>query len=234
MVKLQLETVGVRFGDTWALRDVSTTFIGGRHSVVVGPNGAGKSTLLDVACGFRRPDAGQGTAGVVAYVPQHRVISDRLPLTVSEAVTMGRWRCARRRRIRGSDRVMVAEAMERLGIAHLARRQVTDLSGGQRQRVLLAQALVQRADILLLDEPTAALDTSGRDDVLRVIGDEVGRGCAVIEVTHDLDAAQHADHCVLLSQGSAVAQGAPRDVLTTARIAAVWGPRTAVGATMGR
>jgi zinc/manganese transport system ATP-binding protein len=232
LVKLQLETVGVRFGDTWALRDVSTTFVDGRHSVVVGPNGAGKSTLLDVVCGFRRPDSGRVTGVAVAYVPQHRAISDRLPLSVVDAVTMGRWRHARRRPVSRRDRAIVAAAMERVGVADLARRQVAELSGGQRQRVLLAQALAQQANVLLLDEPTAAVDASGRSDIAGIVADEVARGCAVVDVTHDLVAARDADHCLLLSRGAVVAQGAPRDVLTGERITDVWGSGAGVGATM--
>lgn len=233
MVKLQLEAVGVRFGDTWALREVSTTFVGGRHSVVVGPNGAGKSTLLDVVCGFRRPDSGRVAGAAVAYVPQQQTISDRLPLTVVDAVTMGRWRHARRRPVSRRDRAVVAAAMERVGVADLARRQVADLSGGQRQRVFLAQALAQQADVLLLDEPTAAVDAAGRAVIAGIVADEVARGCAVVDVTHDLVAARDADHCVLLSRGAVVAQGVPRDVLSEDRVAAVWGPGTVAGATMG-
>ncbi|MGZ8178159.1 zinc ABC transporter ATP-binding protein AztA [Williamsia sp. SKLECPSW1] len=234
MVKLQLDAVGVRYGEHWALRDVTASFDGGCRAVVVGPNGAGKSTLLDVLCGVRRPDAGTVTGAPAAYVPQHRVISERLPITVAEVVTMGRWPHARRRRIRGRDRAIVAEAMDRVGIATLRSRQVGALSGGQRQRVLLAQALARQADVLVLDEPTSALDAAGRAEVAAVVTEEVRRGCVVVEVTHDLGSARAADRSVLLSAGRVVARGVASEVLTDDRIAAVWGPGAVVGATMGR
>ncbi|WP_045824762.1 metal ABC transporter ATP-binding protein [Williamsia herbipolensis] len=221
--------VGVRFGDRWALEAVTAEFDAGCHSVVVGPNGAGKTTALDVVVGVRRPDAGSVEAGTPAYVPQHRVVSDRLPITVGDAVAMGRWRARRHRRLRPEDRSLVREAMDRVAIGDLRDRQVGALSGGQRQRVLIAQALAQQAEVLLLDEPTSGLDAISREVVAQVIAEEAHRGAVVIEVTHDLGAAAHAAHCVVLASGRVVAQGPGAEVLTAARVAAVWGAFTPPG-----
>src|SRR5690606_301511 len=123
-----------------------------------------------------------------------------LPITVSETVTMARY--ARRGafgRFDRRDRALVADALERLDVAALAGRQLHELSGGQRQRVLVAQGLVQEADLLLLDEPVTGLDVVSQQRIVDAVAGELAAGRTVLSSTHDLDDARRADLVMLLA-----------------------------------
>ncbi|MCE7081810.1 zinc ABC transporter ATP-binding protein AztA [Streptomyces sp. ST2-7A] len=187
-------------------------------TTVVGGNGAGKSTLLGVIAGVIKATTGTLTRhgpGRVAHVMQRTDVPDALPLTVRETVAMGRWeRLGPWRRARPEDRRRVEEAMADLGIDRLADRRLDELSGGQRQRALVAQALVQDADLLLLDEPTTGLDAAARADILAVLDGLPARGVTVVHATHDPEAARRAGHCLALDAGTLLAQGPPAEVLT--------------------
>src|SRR5690349_15502679 len=176
------------------LQDVSMTVAAGTITAVTGPNGSGKSTLLHLLAGVVTPLSGQVSGGGrLSLLPQRTSDIDALPLTVQECVRIGRFRSwgGPRRGRRGligsgrSDRVAVGEIMERLEIAALARRRLRELSGGQRQRVLIAQALVQPADVYILDEPTVALDAASRGRVHELLAERVGAGAAVVLASHD-------------------------------------------------
>lgn len=128
------------------------------------------------------------------------------------------------------DRAVVREAMVRTGVAHLARRAVPTLSGGESARVALARVLAQAAPVVLLDEPTAALDAAHRREVMDIMRSLAEAGAACLAVVHDLNlAAAHADRIAVLAGGRLVADGAPWDVLTPERVEAVFGePATVV------
>lgn len=172
-----------------ALRGVDMEARAGRVLVVAGPNGSGKSTLLDVAAGLREPDAGRVTrheGSRVALVPQAVAAGTGLPLTVADVVAMGTWRrLGAWRPMRRQDRDRVSAAIDAMGLSSLARRPVGTLSGGQRQRTFIAQALVQEADLLLLDEPMSGLDDRSRAAVAGAITAMASDGAAVVVVTHD-------------------------------------------------
>lgn len=186
-------------------------------TAVVGPNGAGKSTLLGVLAGVVAATAGTVTHRTPvrpALVPQRSAVSDALPVTVRDTVAMGRWgRLGPFGRLSRHDRSVIEACMDRLGVGGLAGRRLGELSGGQRQRVLVAQALAQEADLLLLDEPTAGLDAEARRRITGVLDEVAAEGVAVVHVTHDPVAAGRADHCLLLDAGRLAAQGPPREVL---------------------
>ncbi|GCD97703.1 zinc ABC transporter ATP-binding protein AztA [Embleya hyalina] len=196
-------------------------------TAIVGPNGSGKSTLLGVLAGLLPVTAGsieRAGDSRPAFVMQRSAVAETLPLTVRETVAMGRW--AHRgawRRLTAHDRAVVDAALDRLGIADLAARQLGRLSGGQRQRALVAQGLAQEAELLLLDEPTTGLDVAARQRISDVLAESAGLGTTVVHVTHDLASARLADHCLLLHDGRLVAQGAPETVLTGATLRRVWG-----------
>ncbi|WP_103500237.1 MULTISPECIES: zinc ABC transporter ATP-binding protein AztA [unclassified Streptomyces] len=197
-------------------------------TVLVGPNGSGKSTLFGVIAGVIRPTAGSvhhhGTRRP-AFVPQRGTDAAALPLTVRQTVEMGRW--ADRgpwRRLTRRDRVVVDAALERLGIAPLAGRQLAELSGGQRQRALVAQGVAQESDLLLLDEPGTGLDLDARRQIDAVLTELASEGVTVVQATHDLEAARRAEHCLLLSDGLLFAQGPPAEVLTERTLAGLWQP----------
>lgn len=197
----------------------------GRGQVValIGPNGSGKSTLIAAMAGLLAPARGRvivaGSAPrarskEVAVVFQAAPSLAGLPLTVREIVGMGRF--PHRGLVRpfgATDRAAIDEALERLEVTDLAHRQIEELSGGQRQRVLVARALAQRGELLLLDEPTTGLDMTSRDRILEVVADERERGTTVVMATHQLDdASRTADRIVLLA-GRVVADGSPAAVL---------------------
>ncbi|MCQ4121147.1 zinc ABC transporter ATP-binding protein AztA [Rhodococcus tibetensis] len=195
----------VRYGASVALNRVSASFAEQTVTALVGHNGSGKSTLLHVLAGILRPTSGriEGTLGQrVAYVPQRTVVGENLPLTVRELVGMGAWqRRGLWRRLTAHDRDAVKVALTRLGIADIAERQMSALSGGQRQRALLAQALVQRGDLLLLDEPTTGLDTQARAVINDVIDEEAARGAIVVVATHEPLDAERAGQTLTLTAG---------------------------------
>lgn len=193
----------VRYGSDVALAGVDARFEPGAVTALTGPNGSGKSTLLQVLAGVVVPQSG-AVAGVpesVAYVPQHSAVGVRLPLTVREVVAMGRWaKAGLPRRSSRADRNAVDSALERLGMSDVAHRRLTSLSGGQRQRALLAQAIVQQGDLVLLDEPTAGLDAGAIRVINDVTAEEAARGATVVLATHDIHDAARADHIIELQK----------------------------------
>lgn len=218
------------YGGTVAL-DASTFAIpAGTVTAVIGPNGSGKSTLLNAIAGLLEPAS--GTLDVparhegnqrIAYVLQTTKVNDALPITVGEVVAMGRYPgLGYYRRLSAADREAVTLAMQRTGIDTMSNKHLHELSGGQRQRVFVAQGLVQKHDILMLDEPLTGIDLPTAQAIDEVIHDERGRGCTVIMTTHDLSEAMVADYVVLLS-GRVVAAGPPAEILTTANLTSAYG-----------
>ncbi|MFJ8148897.1 zinc ABC transporter ATP-binding protein AztA [Streptomyces sp. NPDC096048] len=197
-------------------------------TALVGPNGSGKSTLLGVLAGVIQPTSGElhHTGGrPPAFVPQRGAVGDALPLTVRQTVEMGRWgERGPWRRLTRQDRAAVDSALDRLSIADLAARQLGELSGGQRQRALIAQGLAQESDLLLLDEPTTALDPEARERIATLLTELADDGVTVVHATHDLDAARSADACLLLREGRLVGQGQPERLLTPSTLARIWQP----------
>jgi zinc/manganese transport system ATP-binding protein len=201
---VQLEGIHVDFGGREALCHVDLDFHPGRLSVIAGANGAGKSTLLEVVAGTLRPSAGRVAvhAGSLAFVPQRAAVSDRLPLTVRDVATIGAWgRLGPWQRADAATRRAVDDALDRLALRSLQRRPFTQLSGGQRQRTLLAQGIARGAELLLLDEPTTALDADSSSRIRGVIESEAARGVAVLCVTHDDALISMADRVVRLESG---------------------------------
>ncbi|MBM9466401.1 zinc ABC transporter ATP-binding protein AztA [Nakamurella leprariae] len=201
---VQVERVTAYHGTVLAVDAVDAVFAPGTVTVVTGGNGSGKSTMLAVVAGVHQAAAGRvlRPAGGVAFVRQSWSAERPLPLTVRSAVAMGRWRDRGPwARLRADDRTLVTEAMTQLGLADLARRPLDALSGGQRQRALVAQALAQRAPVLLLDEPTAGVDETARRWIEDAMAAEARRGVVVVHVTHDADQVRRADHRLHLAAG---------------------------------
>ncbi|MFI1464198.1 zinc ABC transporter ATP-binding protein AztA [Nocardia carnea] len=214
-----IEITGLSAGyrDNPVLHDVTATLPGGRVTALMGPNGSGKSTLLAVLAGV----LGATSGSVVrpggrrpALVVQQQVVPATLPITVGETVAMGRW--AYRglwRRLTRTDQAVIADCLDRLDIAALAHRRLDTLSGGQRQRVLLARALAQQSDLLLLDEPSTGLDAAAQEAIAAAVREVAADGVTVVHATHDRADARHADYCVQLRRGRVEALGAPEAVL---------------------
>ncbi|WP_336659935.1 zinc ABC transporter ATP-binding protein AztA [Leucobacter sp. USHLN153] len=209
-----VELAGIRvcFGARDALAGVDADFRSTELAVIVGPNGAGKSTLLEVIAGTQQADEGERRIdGILAFVPQRAAIPPGLPVTVRDVVNVGVWgRLGTWRAMDRRGREAVDRALDRLDILGLAKVPFSSLSGGQQQRTLLAQGLVREADILLLDEPTTALDSASSERIRGVMRDEAARGVAVVCVSHDESVIDVADRVIRLADGrvdGAVAQG---------------------------
>lgn len=211
---------------------------------VVGPNGVGKSTLLRCCVGLLRPTAGRvlldgidvraldraAVARRVAVVPQ--AVETMFPFTVREVVALGRTaRLGPLAIARAADAAAVEGALAELDLAPLAERRIDELSGGERQRAVLAMALAQEADVLLLDEPTVHLDPTHQRAALALIRALArSRGVATVAVLHDLNLASAvADRIVVMSGGRVVADGEPSHVLSAATVRAVFGTGLVVG-----
>jgi iron complex transport system ATP-binding protein len=236
-VALSCEDVSVSLGERAVLKRVSFEVRRGEVVGLLGRNGAGKTTLLRaVANGlpgqggrvvvFGRLQAAwrrRDLARRVAVVPQDLHVP--FPFGVAELVLMGRAPHQRMLSFESADDVARAnDALERLGIAHLANRSALDLSGGERQLVLLARALVQEPQLLLLDEPTAFLDLSHRTLALRIVRELAAEGCAVLVVSHDLTlSARACDRLVLLREGEVDLSGPPGEVIDAANLSRVFG-----------
>lgn len=199
-----------------ALRGVSLRVPRGARVALVGPNGAGKSTLLKAVAGLL-PAASGGVeiygnpVGAchhrVAYLPQRGDIDWTFPVSVERFVLAGRYvHLGWLRRPGRADRDIVDAVIGRLGLAGLAERQVGRLSGGQQQRAILARALAQGADLLLLDEPLNAVDAATRDAIDGVTAELRGEGKSLLVATHDLGRlADTFDSAVYLDGGEVVA-----------------------------
>ncbi len=197
---------------TFALRDVSVKVPVGSRVALVGPNGSGKSTLLKAVCGLIPLRAGEvsifgnavGTCHHrVAYLPQRGELDWCFPVSVERLVMGGRYvHLGWMKRPAKSDRRIVAEKMESLGITALAGRQIGELSGGQQQRALLARALSQESDLLLLDEPMTAVDAETRTAISSSLSELSESGKTIIVATHDLESlASEFDGALYLRDG---------------------------------
>lgn len=222
------------YGRSVVLRDVDVELRPGSITYLIGPNGSGKSTLLHALGGLSMPMSGdvlvhgvpaQQHRGRTAFVVQSPATTALIPISVRELVGMGRYPgLGLVRRQRASDRAAVQEALERMDIAELAGVAIHELSGGQRQRALIAQALAQDADVLLLDEPLVALDPPTRERVMTTLRDERASGVTVVISTHELTEAATGDDVLLLA-GEAVAFGPPGAVLVPAVLERAYGGR---------
>jgi iron complex transport system ATP-binding protein len=234
---LRFEGLAVELGGREILAGVDFEVSPGEVVGLVGRNGVGKTTLLRLANGVLAASAGRVLLGgesvpsisrrrlarSVALVPQDLHVP--FPFRVGELVLMGR---APHQPLVGleseSDVALAMEALERLGIDHLADRSITTLSGGERQLVLFARSLVQDPDLLLLDEPTAFLDLKHRVEVLLEVRAFARSGRSVLIVSHDLSlAARSCDRIVLLGSGSVQAVGRPAEVLTPQNLRSAFG-----------
>ncbi|MCR6689263.1 heme ABC transporter ATP-binding protein [Cellulomonas sp.] len=225
MTGLRARGVRVRYGGTPVVDGVDLDVLPGQLLALLGPNGAGKSTLLGVLAGDVRPDEGSVELNGVdvramrldelarrrAVLLQEHHLS--FPFEVADVVRMGRspWRGTARE---DDDDRVVAGALATADVAHLAARRFPTLSGGEKARASFARTLAQEPGVLLLDEPTAALDIRHQEALLTHAATLTRKGAAVVVVLHDLTlAAAYADRLVLLADGRVRGDGPPHEVL---------------------
>lgn len=236
---LDIRALSFCYGGQKVLEDISLSVKAGEICGLLGPNGCGKSTLFRCCMGFLHPHGGQirvqginiahmkpsALAAHVAYVPQeHR---QAFPFTVRDMVLMGRSpRMSGWFRLRKEDERIAEEAMERIGILHLADRPCSQLSGGQRQLVLIARAMTQQTPLILLDEPTSALDFSNQLAVWNVLREVAAQGVAVLVCCHDPNhILWFCDKAAVMHEGHVCAEGPSTHVVTEEVLQRIYGPQ---------
>jgi len=215
------EHMSCSYGGAPVIEGVDLTIRQGEFVGIVGPSGSGKTTLLRAMLGSVKPVHGSVTRQTglrLAYVPQVETVDWNFPVTVGEVVGMSRPQRLMRPKSQNSELALIEDVLERLGLGGLLQRHIRELSGGQQQRVFLARALIQKPDMLVLDEPTAGVDVRTRHEVLHVLADlnespPHGDGIAIVLTTHDLNGlAAHLPRLVCFNR-TVIADGTPAEVL---------------------
>ena len=223
---IDLHNVSCAYDQAPVLSGVSLRVPPGQFVGLIGPSGAGKTTLLRAMLGLApRVDGSVRVSGEevrpgrppsgVGYVPQVETVDWSFPVTVEQVTLMGaKTRFGQSPWTTKDERRAVGAVLERLGIGHLANRQIRDLSGGQQQRTFLARALIGKPQVLLLDEPTASVDIKTRHDILHLLVELNQQGVTIAMTTHELNTG--AAHLPLVGcvNGGIVAQGPPNLVFT--------------------
>ncbi|MEX0677339.1 MAG: ABC transporter ATP-binding protein [Pirellulales bacterium] len=215
------------------LWDVSFELPRGKLVGVIGPNGAGKSTLIKAVLDLVPSASGQvlvfgkpyrKNRHRVGYVPQRESVDWDFPVSAVDVVAMGLYgRIGWCRPVTRKYRQLALAALARVGIAELANRQISHLSGGQQQRTFLARALVQNADLYLMDEPFAAVDAATERAIVEILHELRRAGKTMVVVHHDLQTVpEYFDHVILLNM-RVVAAGATRDVFTNENLQKTYG-----------
>jgi iron complex transport system ATP-binding protein len=234
---IKLEQIGFRYNEHWVLRNVSFEVKEGEFIGILGPNGSGKTTLLNVIDGILIPQEGEvwinetscnklkreNLAKIIAVVPQES--SMIFPFTVQEIVLMGRAPHLGKWRFEGeTDFTIARQAMEMTDTLSLMNRSMNALSAGERQRVLIARALAQQPQIMLLDEPTAFLDIRHQIDFFDLIKAlNKNQTLTVIGVTHDINlASSYCDRLILMRSGFIHCIGSPDEVIAESHIREVY------------
>ncbi|MFO7931609.1 MAG: ABC transporter ATP-binding protein [Thermodesulfobacteriota bacterium] len=226
---VESEEISAGYGQEPVVRQVSFSVETGECFIIIGPNGSGKTTLMKIIAGLHRTDSGRilidgrplgscrrsDLARKMAFVPQQ--VPMDFPFMVRDVVLFGRSPHLGTFGLESErDRAIAGQAMEFTGVDHLADRRIDQLSGGERQRVFIARAICQEPQIMLLDEPTAALDISHQLRVMDLMEKmKSEKRITVIMVSHDVNlAAMYADTLLLINRGRIVESGSPASVLT--------------------
>lgn len=235
---LAVNDLGINYGPMVALTGVSFTIHSGDLVGVVGPNGSGKSTLLKSIAGMVAIQHGEVThagrplhrqSARIAYVPQGDDVNWEFPLSALDVVLMGRYRSIGWvRRPSAEDRQRALEALERVGLAGMEARHISQFSGGQQQRIFLARALAQEPRIVLLDEPMTGIDIRNRGVLHGIISELRERGAIILMATHDLDEVQDKTTHILCLNRRMIAFGPTESTFTPDAIRATFGGQVAV------
>lgn len=237
MSRVEIEDFSAAYDGLTAVAALSATFAAGDVVALAGPNGAGKSTLLRAIAGLIEVQAGsvrldgRPVAGLAPTERARRLAylapdgRSAWPMEARRIVALGRAPHLKPlRQLSEADEDCIDDALERAGAAALAARRFDTLSSGERARVLIARVLATRADVILLDEPTAALDPKYQLAVMEIARSEAARGALVIVAAHALELiARYADRVMVMSQGQLVANAPPEDALSEEVVETVFG-----------
>lgn len=186
MAEIKLSNLSFSYGRERVLENINLHFTQGDFLGIIGSNGGGKSTLLKLILNLiASPTPLQNTFKSMGYVPQYAHHNPHFPICVFDCVLMGRLKPLGK--YTQEDRQIAQECLERVGISHLKDKKLQELSGGQRQKALIARALCTQAPLLILDEPTASLDTDSKDSIFALLSELHSQGKSIILICHDLD-----------------------------------------------
>ncbi len=240
---LSIHDLTVAYHRKPVLWDIDLDIPEGKLVGIVGPNGAGKSTLIKACLNLIPTASGKVQVygkpygkqrSLVGYVPQRESVDWDFPVSAVDVVAMGLYRkLGWFRPVRKKHKEVAREALERVGIGHLADRQISQLSGGQQQRVFLARALAQDATLYFMDEPFAAVDAATERAIVTLLQDLKGKGKTTLVVHHDLaTVAQYFDWVILLNM-RVVAAGPTEEVFTQENLRKAYGGKLSLLAEAG-
>ena len=214
---IEIKNLTVAYGENIALEDFNLDIEVGSLMALVGPNGAGKSTLIKTILKFLKQITGtiKINAKTLAYVPQRNSVDWDFPTTLFDVVEMGCYgRVGFFKRVNKKEKQKILKAIEQVGMSEFKDRQISELSGGQQQRTFIARALVQEADIYLMDEPFQGVDSTTEKSIVEILKKLKSEGKTIIVVHHDLQTVPTYFESVTLINKTVIASGKVSEVFT--------------------
>ncbi|EFG28961.1 manganese transport system ATP-binding protein MntA [Fusobacterium periodonticum 1_1_41FAA] len=221
MNAIEIKNLTVAYGENIALEDLNLNIEVGSLMALVGPNGAGKSTLIKTILKFLKQITGEIkiNAKTLAYVPQRNSVDWDFPTTLFDVVEMGCYGRVRLfKRVSKEEKQKVLKAIEQVGMLEFKDRQISELSGGQQQRAFIARALVQEADIYLMDEPFQGVDSTTEKSIVEILKQLKAEGKTIIVVHHDLQTVPTYFESVALINKAVIVSGKVSEVFTQENI----------------
>lgn len=221
MNAIEIKNLTVAYGENIALEDLNLNIEVGSLMALVGPNGAGKSTLIKTILKFLKQITGEIkiNAKTLAYVPQRNSVDWDFPTTLFDVVEMGCYgRVGLFKRVSKEEKEKVLKAIEQVGMLEFKDRQISELSGGQQQRAFIARALVQEADIYLMDEPFQGVDSTTEKSIVEILKKLKAEGKTIIVVHHDLQTVPAYFESVALINKAVIVSGKVSEVFTQENI----------------
>ena len=221
MNAIEIKNLTVAYGENIALEDLNLNIEVGSLMALVGPNGAGKSTLIKTILKFLKQITGEIkiNAKTLAYVPQRNSVDWDFPTTLFDVVEMGCYgRVGLFKRVSKEEKHKVLKAIEQVGMLEFKDRQISELSGGQQQRAFIARALVQEADIYLMDEPFQGVDSTTEKSIVEILKQLKAEGKTIIVVHHDLQTVPTYFESVALINKAVIVSGKVSEVFTSENI----------------
>ena len=221
MNAIEIKNLTVAYGENIALEDLNLNIEVGSLMALVGPNGAGKSTLIKTILKFLKQITGEIkiNAKTLAYVPQRNSVDWDFPTTLFDVVEMGCYgRVGLFKRVSKEEKQKVLKAIEQVGMLEFKDRQISELSGGQQQRAFIARALVQEADIYLMDEPFQGVDSTTEKSIVEILKQLKAEGKTIIVVHHDLQTVPTYFESVAFINKAVIVSGKVSEVFTQENI----------------
>ena len=221
MNAIEIKNLTVAYGENIVLEDLNLNIEVGSLMALVGPNGAGKSTLIKTILKFLKQITGEIkiNAKTLAYVPQRNSVDWDFPTTLFDVVEMGCYgRVGLFKRVNKEEKQKVLKAIEQVGMLEFKDRQISELSGGQQQRAFIARALVQEADIYLMDEPFQGVDSTTEKSIVEILKQLKAEGKTIIVVHHDLQTVATYFESVALINKAVIVSGKVSEVFTQENI----------------